>query len=279
MEHFCLPSGQSIGTYERVLYVAEGYDNDKFLSYPNRSRFWTMYNVIVSGKINLAASLQASRYDKNELETFIQTWLVFGLIHEVFGPTATPEKFITGRDNESLECLTAARLPEVVKIWKDGYNEYSVNQSSEARFHHLLQCFGKAQQFLNMVSQGTTKYTPVMRAAALICGTIELVVQSAYEPETTHVISRWSTCFDTSSTYGTVLALAHNGTSVPKSIVFFDAHDPMPLAYNTGSKWAPRSLQGRVARTISLFQHNLATLRIWAPLVYVPLFQLSTAPS
>nr|OQO23603.1 hypothetical protein B0A51_08060 [Rachicladosporium sp. CCFEE 5018] len=118
MEHLPLPHGALITVEERASYIAESYDGGSFEDYPNRSRFAELYSIFVKdGQIKLYPLPSGKAHLLADLEVFLQTWLFFGLIHEMFGNLASPDMFIDRDSEPSRLLLTTAGLPQIVKAW------------------------------------------------------------------------------------------------------------------------------------------------------------------
>ena len=172
MEHLYQPSDPSSKRYEGVPYVAEYYGDCPFLEFSSRSKFKKIYDLVVS----LAADPEArnARFDKVQLETFVQTWLVFGILHEAFGHRARQDDFVRLGDDSKFRWLKTAELTNLVK-WlmnklKSGWHDDAdFRKHKEDRAVHLMRCLDKAHEFPMLVSHRIGMYDAILWSTASIC--------------------------------------------------------------------------------------------------------------
>lgn len=130
---------------ERALYIAEPYDGIPFLEYPTRSRFAQLYEAFMpNGK--LASTPLKSLVNVDELHIFIQTWLFFGLLGEVFGQDATASKFVMQTDDGARRINTQC-LPELADGLVRALRGNTTRQA--ARAHHMSACLTLAADIFN----------------------------------------------------------------------------------------------------------------------------------
>ena len=117
MEHLLLPRGATIADAERAPFVAEGYDGGPFLDYPQRSRFKSLYERILPRAEPFWGDNTYDDAEIGALETFMQTWLIFGLLHEIFGDSISPKDFCDVHTDCNQKYFTTVRLTEIVDQW------------------------------------------------------------------------------------------------------------------------------------------------------------------
>jgi hypothetical protein len=128
MEHLPRPR-DSIYELETIPYLCnEEYDNLPFLEFPRRLG-WE------SDQRTFADSISA--HSKPEVNTFIQTWLWFGLGYEILGPEFSKRNF-TRREGE-VEVLTTSPLAETTTLWA-GVQRRAFPAIREASFEHFIKC-------------------------------------------------------------------------------------------------------------------------------------------
>ncbi|KAI7242296.1 hypothetical protein KC330_g214 [Hortaea werneckii] len=129
MEHLLLPHNTKIHAEEKVTFIAEGYDGGPFLTFPERSsRFRDLYEEIEPTGRYRSFQADLSSEQRGEVQVLIQTWLVLGLLNEVFASYFKPEEegeeaeglvaFFRTQDVQTGEVfLSTSQLPMLVDRW------------------------------------------------------------------------------------------------------------------------------------------------------------------
>ncbi|KAI4209080.1 MAG: hypothetical protein LQ351_007945 [Letrouitia transgressa] len=182
MEH--LPRPKRAENYESAVvpYTAVLYDGGPFMTYPLRvGRPHVLPSYAESN--NLMAYWRHEKRHPTptpELESFIQTWLFFGLLHEILGEICQPSDFIKSLDNshepaitisnndrqeatqvrnkigdgvlddlgaKKMYAITTAKLPALLKSWVQKVQLKAI----VANYDHIAQCLDLAYQTLRAV--------------------------------------------------------------------------------------------------------------------------------
>ncbi len=98
MDHLPCPGSASGREKIVVPYVCqEEYDGGEFMTYPSRRR-GSLPNLHTvghfPGQLLYSHQMQLASLSKHEIESFYQTWLFFGLIHEILGSLYVAEDLI-----------------------------------------------------------------------------------------------------------------------------------------------------------------------------------------
>ena len=97
MDHLPYP-GSATGMKRTIVpYICqEDYDGEEFLTYPNRK--WNLPTLHLDGffpnRLMLSHQTQLASLSTHDIGSFYQTWLFFGLIHEILGSICVPEDII-----------------------------------------------------------------------------------------------------------------------------------------------------------------------------------------
>jgi hypothetical protein len=121
MDHVLLPKDPVPPISDRVPYVCtEKYDGERFLSYPNRNgKPWLELPGGNLPYMTYAISKKISLIEQQEQERFFQTWLFFGLLHEMLGVSYCERDFIFQDPNspEREYLSTVNLLPKLELVW------------------------------------------------------------------------------------------------------------------------------------------------------------------
>ena len=136
MEHMPVPKTSS--KFRTVRYVcSKPYDGGSFLEYPLREN---KPHGMPPAEEDLA-SLSFLRYERlhptpnKELEDFFQTWLFFGIIHELMAEFCNGETFLRRLEDGKVVLSTSA-LPDIVSQWVASIK----CGSSSLSYDHVAQC-------------------------------------------------------------------------------------------------------------------------------------------
>ncbi|KUJ15055.1 uncharacterized protein LY89DRAFT_784082 [Mollisia scopiformis] len=96
MNHLPLPRNPALDPVEVPYRCTEPYDGGPMLTYPHRHGWQVLYHP---GGISYL--VEGEKPDDRKLEAFLQNWLYFGLLSEVFGSFIDIQEFITStKDGE-----------------------------------------------------------------------------------------------------------------------------------------------------------------------------------
>lgn len=117
MDHLPLPKNSPLDPIEVPYSCTGDYDGGPLLKYPNR-RGWTVryspYGILYLDENGVKPT-------NAKLEDFIQTWLYFGFLHELFGDFADIKSFVT-QNSQGKPVVTTAPLQNCLetlfKRWK-----------------------------------------------------------------------------------------------------------------------------------------------------------------
>ena len=145
MEHLRLPRGAVLTEVDLVPYVAdEDYLGVPFLSYPIQKGFSHALPILGQSEFRVYNTLHPTPVA--DLERFLQTWLFFGLLQEVLGPSYRHKDFVrVVRDSSGeRQVLTTSKLLSLLDQWVPSAAEKA--RSSDKWCDHLAKC-------LDIVSQ------------------------------------------------------------------------------------------------------------------------------
>jgi Heterokaryon incompatibility protein (HET) len=121
MDHLLLPKDHVPPISDKVPYVCtEKYDGKQFLSYPKRNdKPWLELPGGDLPYMTYAVSENIRLIEQKEQERFLQTWLFFGLLHEMLGDSYCERDFIVQDPNspESKFLSTVNLLPKLELVW------------------------------------------------------------------------------------------------------------------------------------------------------------------
>ena len=165
MDHLPFPRSTAPFVHTIVPYLCnEEYDGGPFLTYPRRAGMPTPFQVIGNDDGTWCYLSDPDRVclelmPKHELEAFCQTWLFFGLIHEILCNIYNHEDYVSVRENGRgpVKALSTSKLNQDLKRWVDSMEDGDTN--------------------------GFPTYERVVECLRLARGTL-LVIQSIIVPET-----------------------------------------------------------------------------------------------
>ncbi|KAI7550046.1 hypothetical protein KC331_g3426 [Hortaea werneckii] len=207
MEHLLLPHNTRIPNEEKVPFIAEGYDGGPFLTFPERSsRFRALYKEIQPTGRYRSFQPDLPSEQKEEVQVLIQTWLVLGLLHEVFGSYFTPEKKDVEREElvallreEDVQTqkvfLSTSQLPRLVDRWVRDHSALHGTEEGKVLLEHLIQCFLASHSFLVASNKRLGMQDAVLWSAACLGETLEFVVLETLEKGTRSLPTFWGECY------------------------------------------------------------------------------------
>ena len=143
MDHLPYPGSAAGMKKMTVPYVCqEEYDGGEFLTYPSRRRNLPKLHVVGSfpGTLLYSHQMQLTSLSTHDIESFYQTWLFFGLIHEILGSLYVPEDFIdTCEDHRGYtKAVSTSKLIPALEEWVARVQMGRVRPS--VTYAHIAQC-------------------------------------------------------------------------------------------------------------------------------------------
>ena len=142
MEHLPISKEPSCFTREPIFDVCRViYDNGDFLTYPMRTEALPALSVggTSPGYLSDRQSRILRSMSKQEIEPILQTWLFFGLLHEILGNLYRPEDFI--RDTKDADghhkVLTTSTLVSLLDQWVEQIQSKTIERLS---YDHIAEC-------------------------------------------------------------------------------------------------------------------------------------------
>lgn len=122
MDHLPCPASAIAREKTLVPFVCqEKYDGGSFMTYPSRTgSLPDLYLVgLFPGQFPYSHQEQLASLPKRELESFYQTWLFFGLLHEILGSLYVPEDFICMCEDRHgyTRAVSTSKLITVLEKW------------------------------------------------------------------------------------------------------------------------------------------------------------------
>lgn len=194
---------------EKVPHIADQYDNGSFLDYPIRSRFKPVYDLFVTDG-------DEAHYDKGrlqdsamqaELNALMQTWLFFGLLHEVFGDRAPASAFLTQDTETSQTLVTTINLPGIAQEWIPQHTDRDESERHEL-LEHLVICTQRTNDFMKQVRRQldkTSSCNMIMVTIAALGETMESIVLETLHKGTRSMPTTWASFYDSEDLVATML--------------------------------------------------------------------------
>lgn len=193
MEHLCLPRDVVAPGPGSVPYVCKkDYDGGPFLTYPARREDLNPVRPVVLSEFSHLNPLNAMPVA--ELEAFIQTWLFFGLLTEIFGDLFVPSQYIsthvalneasiTGLSPSfnipgSTKILNTSQLIPMVSAWMSriqASNEPEEDRRSQ--YEHIAACLRMTLTLRAVQPSMRPDFNPWIRRCIASIG--ELLAQAA----------------------------------------------------------------------------------------------------
>ena len=144
MEHLPCPGSATSRSRIVVPYVCqEEYDGGEFLTYPSRRTdgLPDLHTTgLFPGQLLYSHQMQLASLSKHEIESFYQTWLFFGLIHEILGSLYVAEDHIyTCKDQGShTKMVSTSKLITALEEWVARVQAGRVEPT--VTYAHVAQC-------------------------------------------------------------------------------------------------------------------------------------------
>ncbi|KAL8800500.1 MAG: hypothetical protein Q9182_005136 [Xanthomendoza sp. 2 TL-2023] len=209
MEHLLLPREVAAPGPSAVPYVCkQPYDGGPFLTYLARQEdpdIPTIDELLIS--TDFAWLL---RIPPSNLESFLQTWLFFGLLKEVLGDFFDPSqyvidakpqqqrrslsKFLSWLSKESrLEVNTGKLLP-TLRTWMKQVEHSAISPSEkQVQYKHIRDCLLTASNFLQAVAYSDrSDLNPLITSSiASLCELVELATNQLYGTDDNGYTGAW----------------------------------------------------------------------------------------
>ncbi|GAB1725767.1 hypothetical protein NU195Hw_g4923t1 [Hortaea werneckii] len=206
MDHLLLPHNTSLPKDEKVPFIAEVYDGGPFLTFPQRSdRFRDIYEEIEPKDRYRSFQPDLDSQQRGKVQVLIQTWLVLGLLHEVFGSCLTPEEeeeheglvaLLREEDVQTGEVfLSTSQLPRLGDRWVRVHSALHGTEDGRVLLEHLITCLLASHSFLIASLKRTGIQNAVFWSAACLGETLESVVLETLERGTRSLPTFWGECY------------------------------------------------------------------------------------
>ena len=139
MEHLPSPPYSLHDDQTKVPHVCnKSYDGGPFLTYPIREGKGYVLPAASSSSGQLPFWQHEKLYPtpKEELESFFQTWLFFGLLHEVLGDLCSPQDFIRTSQEAADKVISTSNLISIVEAWVSSV----IDGETATTYEHLAEC-------------------------------------------------------------------------------------------------------------------------------------------
>lgn len=159
MEHLPCPESATGRRKIFVPYVChEKYDGGDFMTYPSRRKeILPALHTIgpFPGQLSPSHQMQLALLSKQELESFYQAWLFFGLIHEILGDLYVPEDFIYICEDDSghIKAVSTSKLITALEEWVAHIQTGRV--VSSVTYAHVARCLCLTHAALSIEAVGS----------------------------------------------------------------------------------------------------------------------------
>ena len=139
MEHLPSPLQSLHDDQTTVPHVcSKSYDGGPFLTFPIREGKGHVLPAASSSSGQLPFWQHEKLYPtpKDELESFFQTWLFFGLLHEILGDLCSPQDFIQVSQEASDKVISTSKLISITETWISRV----INGETSTTYEHLAEC-------------------------------------------------------------------------------------------------------------------------------------------
>ncbi|KAL8818573.1 MAG: hypothetical protein Q9223_002816 [Gallowayella weberi] len=199
MEHLLLPRDVANHGPSFVPYVCrEEYDGGPFLTYP--ARLGPSNTFALETKLDYDIIGRVPQASCAELESFVQTWIFFGLLTEVLGDLFVPSQYVTATaavnlDENHKQVLNTSELVPTIKKWMQQVQK-SADTKEEQRnqYEHIAACLRLAFTTLNAVRTSIrSDFNPWIRSSIASVGELltratNVVTLSRISTKTTNVL-------------------------------------------------------------------------------------------
>ncbi|QIW98933.1 hypothetical protein AMS68_004451 [Peltaster fructicola] len=189
MEHLLLPRGAVLASDERARYIAEPYDNGPFMTYPQRSRFKHIYDTLLPAGNHPRYDALLNQQEARDLEIFLQTWLFFGLLHEVFGDKAPADHFIVDGGHDGQALLSTLQLSNKIDEWI--VQHYHLEERGKDLLEHLVQCILETNRMLKVLRNRLDCDRTLLLVLMSVAETLDEVILETLDKGTRSLPTSW----------------------------------------------------------------------------------------
>ena len=183
MDHLPYPAS-AIGRERTIVpYVClDKYDGGPFMTYPTRTgSVPDLYLAgLFPGQFLLSHQTQLASLPKRELESFYQTWLFFGLIHEMLGSVCVAEDFIyTCEDHTAV--VSTSKLKPALEEWIARVQ--TDTESPPVIYAHVARCLCILNAALSVRTLGSNLDPTIKLSLASLGQTLTYAANKAFSIE------------------------------------------------------------------------------------------------
>ena len=179
MDHLPRPRNAKHFNWERVPYICrEEYDGGPFLTYP--LRVGKPQALPSAGYPDFAVYEHLHPTPPGELEAFLQTWLIFGLLHEVLGALYIHHDFVcmVESGDKFEKCLSTSKLLLLLDALIAQVGDVQGNKAAD--YSHIVECLSLASVVLS-VALYWPKFDPrIMASIAAIGETLGYAINMVF---------------------------------------------------------------------------------------------------
>ena len=186
MDHLPCPASAMNRAKAVVPYVClEKYDGGPFMTYPIRTgTLPDLYLVgLFPGQLPYNHQMQIASLPKPDLESLCQTWLFFGLIHELLGDLYAPEDFLDERHDHDgcTKEVSSSKLILALEAWAARIQAGTANQS--LTFAHVARCLCMTHAALSIEAVRSTLDPNIRLSLASLGQSFEYAASRAFTTE------------------------------------------------------------------------------------------------
>ena len=239
MEHLPSPLHSLHADQTKVPFVCKKpYDGGSFLTYPVREgkEYLLPAGSSSPGQRSFWQHEKLHPTPKEELESFFQTWLFFGLVHEMLADLCSPQDFIRASQEAPNKVMSTSSLISITETWISKV----INGDIVATYDHLAECLRVTFAALRAVNSAFDQR--IKLSIASIGEVLEYAVNKAFHIENIVKDNKYPASWRTLIDEATVDGIHASGRLVPKPDIY--------------------TLSRCSLHTISLLLHSFASTRV-----------------
>ena len=185
MDHLPCPAS-ALGRERTIVpYVCHGeYDGGSFMTYPRRTgNVPDLYLTgLFPGQFPWSHQTQLASLPKWELESFYQTWLFFGLLHEILGSVCVAEDFIYTCEDQygHTTAVSTSKLRPVLEEW---VARVQADTTKPTTYAHVAECLCMLHAALNVNTLGSNLDPAIKLSLASLGQTLAYATNKAFSIE------------------------------------------------------------------------------------------------
>ena len=186
MDHLPYPASAIGRERTTVPYVCqEKYDGGPFMTYPTRTdSVPDLYLTgLFPGHFPWSHQTQLASLPKRELESFYQTWLFFGLLHEILGSVCVAEDFIYTCEDQCgyTTAISTSRLKPALEEWVARVQ--ADTEHPPVTYAHVAQCLCMLNAALAVRTLGSSLNPAIKLSLASLGQTLTYAANKAFSIE------------------------------------------------------------------------------------------------